>query len=172
MITGKFICYTEILHKPIIVLNILSSFIFRALGQLVDHCLIAYTSKYVKGVNAAGVRKIKRDILSMQQTLRGIAASSEQGVLSRAAGFWDLYEQGPKVCRITSDQRVIMADASPSQKMLEALKNINGTPPYTFEDYNTMLKLQCKSNTDELNTYLIDLHALSMDVEGWDLGED
>lgn len=56
--------------------------------------------------------------------------------------------------------------------MLEDLKNINGTPPYAFEDYNTMLKLQCKSNTDELNTYLIDLHALSMDVEGWDLGED
>ncbi|KIR32052.1 exocyst complex component 4 [Cryptococcus deuterogattii MMRL2647] len=129
------------------------SFIFRALGQLVDYCLIAYASKYVKGVNAAGVRKIKRDILSLQQTLQGIAASSDQGVLSRAAGFWDLYEQGPK-------------------KMLEDLKNINGTPPYTFEDYNTMLKLQCKSNTDELNTYLIDLHALSMDVEGWDLGED
>ncbi|OXG39555.1 exocyst complex component 4 [Cryptococcus neoformans Th84] len=129
------------------------SFIFRALGQLVDHCLIAYASKYVNGVNAAGVRKIKRNILSLQQTLRGIAAASEQGVLTRASEFWDLYEQGPK-------------------KMLEDLKNINGTPPYAFEDYNTMLKLQCKSNTDELNTYLIDLHALSMDVEGWDLGED
>ena len=48
-----------------------ASFIFRALGQLVDHCLIAYASKYVKGVNAAGVRKIKRNILSLQQTLRG-----------------------------------------------------------------------------------------------------
>lgn len=129
------------------------SFIFRALGQLVDHCLIAYASKYVKGVNAAGVRKIKRNILSLQQTLRGIATANEQGVLVRATEFWDLYEQGPK-------------------KMLEDLKNINGTPPYAFEDYNTMLKLQCKSNTDELNTYLIDLHALSMDVEGWDLGED
>lgn len=85
-------------------LNFLSSFIFRALGQLVDYCLIAYASKYVKGVNAAGVRKIKRDILSLQQTLQGIAASSDQGVLSRAAGFWDLYEQGPKVSRIASDK--------------------------------------------------------------------
>lgn len=78
-------------------LTIFASFIFRALGQLVDHCLIAYASKYVNGVNAAGVRKIKRNILSLQQTLRGIAAASEQGVLTRASEFWDLYEQGPKV---------------------------------------------------------------------------
>lgn len=82
---------------PVIVLTIFASFIFRALGQLVDHCLIAYASKYVNGVNAAGVRKIKRNILSLQQTLRGIAAASEQGVLTRASEFWDLYEQGPKV---------------------------------------------------------------------------
>lgn len=40
-----------------------------------------------------------------------------------------------------------------------------------------MLNLQCKMDqsdapSSELNTYLIDLHALSMSVEGWEAGEN
>lgn len=57
--------------------------------------------------------------------------------------------------------------------MLEELKS--GRPMFTFEDYNTMLNLQCKESasdqpSSELNTYLIDLHALSMSIEGWEIG--
>ena len=57
--------------------------------------------------------------------------------------------------------------------MLELLK-LEG-PHFGFEDYNTMLNLQCKTSEDappsaELNTYLIDLHALSMSIEGWEIG--
>ncbi|WVQ83526.1 hypothetical protein IAT38_005667 [Cryptococcus sp. DSM 104549] len=132
------------------------SFIFRGLGQLGDYCFITLASKHMKVVNAAGVRKIKRNILSLQQTLRGIAPASGEGVLARAVAYWDLFERGPK-------------------EMLEDLKNMEGKPPYSFEDYNAMLNLQFKLNKDdapssELNTYLIDLHALSMSIEGWELG--
>ena len=47
---------------------------------------------------------------------------------------------------------------------------------FTFDDYNMMLNLQCKADQSEapsaeLNTYLIDLHALSMSIEGWEIGE-
>ena len=57
--------------------------------------------------------------------------------------------------------------------MLESIKN--GRPAFTFEDYNVMLNLQCKMEqnqppSSELNTYLIDLHALSMSIEGWEIG--
>ena len=57
--------------------------------------------------------------------------------------------------------------------MLEALRT--SKPLFTFEDYNTMLNLQCKTDmaeapSSELNTYLIDLHALSMSIEGWEIG--
>lgn len=98
MTTGKLhMLYRNDYQDVLVLIKSFASFIFRALGQLVDHCLIAYASKYVKGVNAAGVRKIKRNILSLQQTLRGIATANEQGVLVRATEFWDLYEQGPKV---------------------------------------------------------------------------
>ena len=59
--------------------------------------------------------------------------------------------------------------------MLEAIRTAK--PMFSFEDYNAMLNLQCKLDqaeapSSELNTYLIDLHALSMSVEGWDVGED
>ncbi|WWC87558.1 uncharacterized protein L201_002448 [Kwoniella dendrophila CBS 6074] len=130
------------------------SFVFRGLGQLVDQVFIT-SSKNIKMVNAAGVRKIKRDILALQQTLRGIAPASKEGQLGRAMEFWELYDKGPK-------------------EMLEELKQ--SKPIFSFEDYNTMLNLQCKADQDdapssELNTYLIDLHALSMSIEGWEIGE-
>jgi exocyst complex component 4 len=47
-------------------------------------------------------------------------------------------------------------------------------PPFSFEDYDTMLNLICKTDTSEasssdLNTYLIDLHALAMSIDGWEV---
>jgi hypothetical protein len=43
---------------------------------------------------------------------------------------------------------------------------------FSFDDYNAMLALQCKKDeheSSELNAYLIDLHAVAMEVEveGW-----
>ncbi|WVR04091.1 hypothetical protein IAU60_001090 [Kwoniella sp. DSM 27419] len=130
------------------------SFVFRGLGQLVDQIFIS-SARNIKMVNPAGVRKIKRNILALQQTLRGIGAASFDGTLDRAVEYWDLYDKGPK-------------------RMLEELKQTK--PVFSFEDYNTMLNLQCKADQDdapssELNTYLIDLHALSMSIEGWEIGE-
>ena len=46
-------------------------------------------------------------------------------------------------------------------------------PLFSFDDYNTMLNLQCRTSiseppSSELNAYLIDLHALSMSIDGWE----
>jgi exocyst complex component 4 len=57
------------------------------------------------------------------------------------------------------------------------LENLHVSKPiFSFEDYNTMLNLQCKADqaeapSSELNGFLIDLHALSMSIEGWEIGE-
>ncbi|KAK4685429.1 exocyst complex component 4, partial [Tremellales sp. Uapishka_1] len=102
------------------------SFVFRGLGHLVDHLFI-HAARSIKMVNEAGVKKIKRNIVSLQQSLRSIVNSPGEGVLTRSIAYWDLYEGGPK-CK--ADQ--------------------NDAP------------------SSELNTYLIDLHALSMSIEGWD----
>lgn len=63
---------------------------------------------------------------------------------------------------------------SDDQQMLEDLKT--GKPLFSFDEYNTMLNMQCKTSvseppSSELNTYLIDLHALSMSIDGWEIGE-
>jgi exocyst complex component 4 len=40
---------------------------------------------------------------------------------------------------------------------------------FSFDDYKVMLELQCKESSSELNSYLIDLHALAMSIEGWEV---
>ncbi|ORY27686.1 Sec8 exocyst complex component-specific domain-domain-containing protein [Naematelia encephala] len=129
-------------------------FILRGLGHLVDHLFIT-SARSIKMVNLAGVQKIKRNILSLQQTLRGLSRGHDDGVLTRSMAYWDMYERGPK-------------------NMLETIRTTK--PMFSFEDYNTMLNLQCKVDqseapSSELNTYLIDLHALSMSIEGWEIDE-
>lgn len=122
---------------------------FRGLALLINHIFIN-AARHVKNVNSAGARKIRRNILSLQQTLRGIVPSSSDGMLARAMEYWDLFQQGPK----------------------GMLQNISRTrPQFSFEDYNAMLQLQCaaKEHGDaDLNSHLIDLHALAMEVEGWE----
>ncbi|KAL1410158.1 exocyst subunit [Vanrija albida] len=127
-------------------------FIFRGLAALIDHVYV-HAARDIKVVNSAGVRKIRRNILSLQQTLRGIIASEPEGMLLRATEYWDLFEKGPT----------------------KTLKSIRQTDPlFSFDDYNAMLTLQCKTDADEtlpdLNEYLIDLHALAMSIPGWDVG--
>jgi exocyst complex component 4 len=74
------------------------TFLFRGLGQLVDHMFI-HSARSIQMVNPAGVHKIKRDIMSLQEVLRGInlPSASDEGVLTRAIAYWDMYELGPKV---------------------------------------------------------------------------
>lgn len=127
-------------------------FIFRGLAALIDHVYV-HAARDIKVVNSAGVRKIRRNILSLQQTLRGIIVSEPEGMLLRATEYWDLFERGPT----------------------KTLKSIHTTDPlFSFDDYNAMLTLQCKTDSDEtlpdLNEYLIDLHALAMSIPGWDVG--
>ena len=121
-------------------------------------------------VNSAGVKKIKRNIMSLQQTLRSINRGADEGTLNRSVAYWDLYERGPKVCRIVPTRIRIHV----IQDMLESIRTTK--PMFLFEDYNTMLNLQCKTNqaeaaSSELNGFLIDLHALSMSIDGWEIGE-
>ena len=73
------------------------SLVLRATSQLVDHLFI-HAARSIKMVNSAGVKKIKRNILSLQQALRSLKLVSDEGVLSRSVAYWDLYEPGPKVC--------------------------------------------------------------------------
>ena len=120
------------------------------------------SARSLKVINAAGVAKIQRNMLALQQTMRSINQSPADGVLHLSSVYWDMYNQDPKVSCLGKCQ----ADG---QDILENLRTMT-KPPFSFEDYNTMLNLICKTDTlsspdtlpssSDLNTYLIDLHAL------------
>jgi exocyst complex component 4 len=59
--------------------------------------MFIHAARNIKMVNLAGVKKIKRNVVSLQQSLRGIAKASDEGILARAVAYWDMYERGPKV---------------------------------------------------------------------------
>jgi len=128
------------------------SFMFRGLATLIDHLFVS-AARDIKVINTAGAHKIRRNILSLQQTLRGIISTDAEGMLLRATAFWGLFELGPK-------------------KMLASIDTTH--PMFSFDDYNAMLALQCKQDPEdkessELNAYLIDLHAVAMQVDDWDM---
>jgi exocyst complex component 4 len=130
------------------------SFLFRGTSHLVDH-LFVHSARSLKLVNPAGVRKIRRNMLALQQSLRSIHHSSSDGVLRISHQYWEMYE------------RMLIG-----QDILEELRT-TAKPPFSFEDYNTMLNLICKTDvsgtsSSELNTHLIDLHALAMSIDGWE----
>ena len=79
-------------------------FVVRGLGQLADHMFIQ-CGKLITTVNQTGVKKIKRNILSIQQTLRAIQGVDE-GILDRSMKYWDLYDEGPKVGKETRLQEL------------------------------------------------------------------
>jgi exocyst complex component 4 len=73
-----------------------NSFVFRGLNHLVDHMFV-HSARYIKHVNSAGVRKVRRNMLALQQSLRGISQSHQEGVLQLSNIYWDMYDQNPKV---------------------------------------------------------------------------
>lgn len=77
--------------------HLYNRFIILGLNYLIDHLFIV-AARNIKVVNTAGVEKIKRNIMSLQQFLGSAGASDD--ALSRSMTYWDLYNKGPKVSRV------------------------------------------------------------------------
>jgi exocyst complex component 4 len=73
----------------------MNSFVIRGLSFLADYIFVSM-ARSIKVMNPAGVQKVKRNILSLQQCLRGLS-KNQNDVLSRSMAYWDLYDAGPKV---------------------------------------------------------------------------
>jgi exocyst complex component 4 len=65
------------------------------MSHLVDHMFVS-SARSLKLINAAGVAKIQRNMLALQQTMRSINQSTD-GVLHLSSVYWDMYTQDPKV---------------------------------------------------------------------------
>lgn len=74
----------------------MARFLFQGLGMLMDTMLVVAARK-VKSINAAGVQKIRRNILALQQSLRSVLSDPAEADFARSTTYWDLYATGPKV---------------------------------------------------------------------------
>jgi exocyst complex component 4 len=66
------------------------------MSHLVDHMFVV-SARSLRVINAAGVAKIQRNMLALQQTMRSINQSPADGVLHLSSVYWDMYHQDPKV---------------------------------------------------------------------------
>jgi hypothetical protein len=72
------------------------SFIFRGLGSLADD-LIVSSARYIRFCNAEGVRKIERNLLALQQSLKTLVDDPLGVDFERARSYWSLFFVGPNV---------------------------------------------------------------------------
>ncbi|KAF5385527.1 hypothetical protein D9757_005437 [Collybiopsis confluens] len=129
-------------------------FIFSGLGQLMEHVLIQ-SSRYLRRPNIYGIRKILRNILALQQSVKTITVNSNES-FDRAKRYFSLFFLSPT----------------------DMLQGIQKRQEFSFDDYQTMLALQCgvdpnptdprqsmasQATDRNYSMYVIDLHGLEIE---------
>ncbi|KAF8973579.1 exocyst complex component sec8 [Flammula alnicola] len=128
-------------------------YLFSGLGHLMEHKLIANARK-LRLPNAFGIKKITRNILALQQSIKTLTDDQQDSEFERAKRYYALFFVSP-------------------QEMLDGLRKRQS---FSFEEYGTMLNLQCgvdasqggadaaaRATDRNYSLYVIDLHGLEMD---------
>ncbi|EIW86882.1 exocyst complex component sec8 [Coniophora puteana RWD-64-598 SS2] len=126
-------------------------FAFLGLEDLMEHLLIS-NARFVRTANSYGVKKILRNILALQQSVKMIRGHSE-AEFDRAKGYYQLFFLSP-------------------QDMLDSIRQ---KQMHTFDEYKIMLNLQCgvdstlgeagsaQANNRAYSMYCIDLHGIELE---------
>jgi exocyst complex component 4 len=124
-------------------------FIFTGIQQLMEQLLIQ-NAKQLRLVTRHGIKKIMRNMLALQQGVKVITQGRQNTQFERAKQYYALFHLSPT----------------------ELLESIRRGQEFTFDEYRTMLSLQC--NVDEskggsgiagatdrsYSMYIIDLHSI------------
>ncbi|KAK0506252.1 exocyst complex component sec8 [Armillaria luteobubalina] len=126
-------------------------FIFVGLGYLMEHILIA-NARYLGVPTSFGIKKIIRNMLALQQSVKAIT-NDQNSEFEKAKRYYTLFFISP-------------------QAMLDGIRQ---KQLFTFDEYLTMLRLQCgvdqtegdprasKAINRNYSMYVIDLHGLEME---------
>jgi len=129
------------------------AFIFEGLGQLLEHLLIV-KAKFIRLANVNGVKKMIRNILALQQSIKTLTSDSQGVDFERAKRYYGLFFRSPT----------------------DMLEGIKAKQEFTFEEYQVMLKLQCgvdqtmgdagasQASDKGYGMHLIDLQRLEMEA--------
>lgn len=71
--------------------------------------LLIYHARHIRLVNSLGMRKIRRNMLALQQCVKTIVHDTRDGELFRAKEYYSLFSHSPQVCK---DSRVVVAPPS------------------------------------------------------------
>jgi len=127
-------------------------FIFVGLGHLMENMLIS-NARHLRLVNNFGIKKITRNMLALQQSIKSITNEPRKTEFERAKRYYSLFFMSPS----------------------DMLSSIREKRVFSFDEYQTMLNIQCGVNRAEgdagvakatdrnYNMYVIDLHGLELE---------
>ncbi|KZT02404.1 uncharacterized protein LAESUDRAFT_730147 [Laetiporus sulphureus 93-53] len=127
-------------------------FIFEGLGHLLERLLIS-DARFIRSMNASGVKKMMRNILALQQNIKTISEDGHDALFERAKRYYSLFAMSP-------------------QDMLDSIRQ---KQEFSFDEYKTMLDLQCGVDPSQsgaggaqaadrnYSMYVIDLHGLELE---------
>lgn len=67
------------------------------LGHLIEHILIS-SARHLKQPTAFGIKKIMRNMLALQQSIRTITNNQRDGEFERAKRYYSMFFMTPQVC--------------------------------------------------------------------------
>jgi len=73
-------------------------FVFEGLGLLMEHLLVTH-SRHIRFANEFGVKKIIRNIVALQQSLKAITDDQKDAEFERAKRYYGLFWSGAAVSR-------------------------------------------------------------------------
>ncbi|KAJ7225698.1 exocyst complex component sec8 [Mycena pura] len=125
-------------------------FVFMGLSNLMEQMFIS-GARHLRLPTAFGVKKIMRNILALQQSIKALTHEQRSNEFERTKRYYSLFNIS-------------------SQEMLDGIRQ---KQEFSFDDYRVMLNLQCgvvegnegpKVADRNYNMYLIDLHGLEMEA--------
>ncbi|KAF9650351.1 hypothetical protein BDM02DRAFT_3223223 [Thelephora ganbajun] len=96
------------------------AFAFEGIGQLLEHLLVS-EAKRIRLANANGIRKMIRNILALQQSIKTLTSDTRGADFDRAKRYYTLFFRTPT----------------------ELIESIKFKQEFAFEEYHVMLKLMC-----------------------------
>ncbi|TFK30822.1 Sec8 exocyst complex component-specific domain-containing protein [Coprinopsis marcescibilis] len=127
-------------------------FVFAGLGQLMEHVII-HNAKHLRLPNEFGIKKVLRNISALQQSIKTLNSDQQDAGFERAKRFYSLFWMSPQ----------------------EMLNGIRKQQTFSFEEYQSMLNLQCgavpgeasngngaKAVDRNYSVYVIELHGLEI----------
>jgi exocyst complex component 4 len=125
-----------------------------------EQMLIA-NAKHLRHPTTFGIKKVLRNILALQQVVRTLTDDAQESEFDHAKEYFSLFFMTPQV----GDHLLpCFAAHNSTQAMLDSIRKKQA---FMFEDYRTMLNLQCSVDQGEAadrnyDSYLLDLQRLDM----------